>query len=105
MRTAYCLDCDRSIKLGDRFRVGDTVDCTHCEAEFQLVSLEPPEIEWLYEDEDDDWEEEEEEEEEEAEDYRSWQLAKRSRINAFDQKHARNHSRGGPRKYEYEYEY
>ena len=99
MKTAYCLDCDRSIKLGDRFHVGNTVECPHCESEFQIVNLDPPELEWFY-DEEDDWEEKEEEQ---AEEYWSWMMAKRSRINAFDEKHARN--RGGPRKYEYEYAY
>ena len=104
MKTAYCLDCDRSIKLGDRYRVGGTVECPHCESEFLVVNLDPPELEWLYE-EDDDWEEEEEEEEEQAEEYWSWMMAKRSRVNAFDDKHTRNRNRGGPRKYEYEHAY
>ena len=93
MKTAYCLDCDRSIKLGDRVSSGDTVECLYCETAFQIVDLDSLELEWLYA-EDNDWaaeaaEEAAEEEEEEEEDLWSWKLAKRSRINAFDRIHDR----------------
>ena len=105
MKTAYCLDCDRSIKLGDRVSISDVVECLHCEAEFQIMNLDPPDLEWLYEEDDDWYEEEEEEEEEDGAESWSWMLAKRRRVDAFDQARDPNRNREGRRKNEYEYDY
>lgn len=91
MKTAFCLDCDRSIKLDDRLRIGNVVECPHCESEFQLVQMDPPELEWLYDLE--DWEEEEEEEEEDLRHW-SWKIAKRGRLNSFERPHERGRTRG-----------
>lgn len=53
MANVYCLDCDSKIMLDQRTRVNSELMCPHCEAEFQIVSLDPPEIVWSYEDWDD----------------------------------------------------
>lgn len=92
MQSAYCLDCDRSIKLDGKLQIGDEVTCPHCESEFTLIDLNPPELEWLYEDDadlDDDDDEEEDEEDDETVSAWSWKLAKRQRIITVDQTPAR----------------
>lgn len=53
MKKVYCLDCDRAISIQNDAEFGDEIVCHSCEAEFELVSLNPPAIEWLYDD--DDW--------------------------------------------------
>ena len=70
MSHVYCLDCDRRIVLHAHVLEGDQIVCSSCDAEFQVVSVSPVEIEWLYDDyeddeeyDDDDDDEEEEEEE------------------------------------------
>ena len=52
MKKVYCLDCDRAIPLHQGAEVGDEILCDYCEAEFVLVRVSPPEIEWV---DDDDW--------------------------------------------------
>lgn len=54
MPHVYCLDCDRKIILHTDVRVGDQVICSNCDAEFQLVSISPVEIDWLFDDDYDD---------------------------------------------------
>jgi hypothetical protein len=96
MATVYCLDCDRKIVLNPMQKAGDRVLCTSCGSEFEIVSMDPPELEWLYEeyddeerDEDDwneddwdedDWDEDDEEEWEEVEEDWAWMIAKRQRL-------------------------
>lgn len=89
MKSVYCLDCDHSIKLNPRLRVGDSIACPSCESEFQLISLNPPEIEWLY----DDWQDEEDEiEDGDDEEMRgNWRMLKPASINAIYQNHAYRH--------------
>lgn len=59
MDRVYCPDCDGSIVLSSRVEIGQTLTCPHCEAELEVISLDPPEVDWAY-----DWEWEEEGEEE-----------------------------------------
>lgn len=57
MARVYCPDCDGRIILGPDVRVGLTLVCLHCDAELEVISLDPPEVDWAY-----DWEWDEEEE-------------------------------------------
>lgn len=59
MARVYCPDCDGRILLGPDVEVGLTLVCPHCDAELEVIGLDPPEVDWAY-----DWEWEEEEEEE-----------------------------------------
>ena len=57
MSEVFCLDCDRKIKLPANAQEGDSITCTNCDAEFEIVSINPPKIEWMYDeyDDSDDW--------------------------------------------------
>lgn len=75
MPHVYCLDCDRKIILHTDVRVGDQVTCSSCDAEFQIISLSPVEIDWLfdgYEDDDDDYEDWDDEYEDEDDEEEEW---------------------------------
>lgn len=54
MKKVYCLDCDRAITIHGSAKIGDVIACDYCEAEFEIVKTNPPEIDWLYDDEWDD---------------------------------------------------
>ncbi|MGH2538725.1 MAG: hypothetical protein ACRDHL_15150 [Candidatus Promineifilaceae bacterium] len=46
MTSAICPDCGRQIDLGPRPRKGQFIACPHCNADLEIVSLNPPELEW-----------------------------------------------------------
>lgn len=84
MKTAYCLDCNESIQVDDNYQVGDVIECSNCESEFEISVVEPLEITWYY---DDDWDDDDDDnwdsdewEDEESENW-SWMVAKHKRIN------------------------
>jgi lysine biosynthesis protein LysW len=57
MATAICLDCGRKILIGPKPKRGQLVACPHCNAEMEIISLSPLELDWTYLDsyeEDDD---------------------------------------------------
>lgn len=86
MSRAYCLDCDRSIQLSMIMETGDEVTCPHCDAEFDLIGLNSPAIEWAEElrylnDGEDDWIDDDDWLDEEDEEW-SWMIAKQGRIHA-----------------------
>lgn len=60
MPNAICPECDHDIPLTTP-KEGMKVVCPRCEAELEVVSLHPLELDWVYEedeedlDEDDDW--------------------------------------------------
>jgi alpha-aminoadipate carrier protein LysW len=58
MAHVYCPDCDGRIMLNSQVEIGLTPVCPHCGAELEVISIDPPEVDWAY-----DWEWEEEEEE------------------------------------------
>ena len=104
MSTVFCLDCDRKLTLTQDNVVGDIIICDSCEAEFQIVSIEPPEIAWLYDDyEDEDWDDDNWDEDDERANGRysdwddddegewSWMVAKQRRHHA--QSHAQEQLR------------
>jgi lysine biosynthesis protein LysW len=60
MVSAYCPDCDQKIVLPAPVALGQRLTCLHCDAELEVISVEPLELDWVY---DWSWEEEEGEEE------------------------------------------
>ncbi len=65
MPKTYCLDCDAPIQVTDP-EEGDIITCPECGAEFEIISVDPLDIDYPLDEEWDEyeWEEEEEEEEE-----------------------------------------
>ena len=63
-----CPACDDEIYLPKKPRLGAVVTCGSCGADFEVVSEDPLELDWLEEEdedlEDDDWDWEDEEDEE-----------------------------------------
>lgn len=59
MASAYCPDCDAKIVLNPQPKLGDKLNCPDCDTELEVISLEPLELDWVY---DWSWEEDEEEE-------------------------------------------
>ena len=51
MPVANCIECDAEIALSDRPRLGQKLVCPHCHAQLEIVSTNPVELDWAYEDE------------------------------------------------------
>lgn len=54
---AMCPDCEVLISIPGTLRLGKIVECPECGATLEVVSLDPPELDLVEEDE--EWEEEE----------------------------------------------
>ena len=53
-----CLDCERPIKLTFHPLIGQIITCPHCDAEFEVIEVDPLELDWVYfepEDAEEDW--------------------------------------------------
>jgi lysine biosynthesis protein LysW len=61
MASAYCPDCDGRIVLNTTPRIGKRLVCPHCDAELEIIDLDPIELDWVYEESDDDWDDDEDE--------------------------------------------
>jgi alpha-aminoadipate carrier protein LysW len=65
MENLYCPDCDGKIVLNPHAKLGQKLSCPHCEAELEVIGVDPVELDWAYdwswdeddddEDDDDDW--------------------------------------------------
>ena len=55
LSNAYCLGCDGSIFLR-RAAVGQVVTCPHCKVQLEIVSADPLEFYWMWEENDDETE-------------------------------------------------
>ena len=63
MASAYCPDCDGKIVMNPTATLGQKLTCPHCDAELEVISVDPLEIDWVYDwsweedddEEDDDW--------------------------------------------------
>jgi alpha-aminoadipate carrier protein LysW len=55
MASAYCPDCDERIVLNPNPRVGKRITCPHCEADLEVIGVDPLELDWVY-----DWDEDDE---------------------------------------------
>lgn len=49
MSTTFCLDCERKIEIGPTHKVGEKIKCRHCGVRLEIINLEPPELDWVYE--------------------------------------------------------
>lgn len=47
--TSFCLECERELDLGNQPQVGQRVKCEYCEVQLEIINLEPPELDWIYE--------------------------------------------------------
>jgi lysine biosynthesis protein LysW len=63
MKTAHCLSCDSKIEIGSKVKIGQFVYCEFCGADFEVIELNPIELDYAfveddldYDDEDDDYE-------------------------------------------------
>jgi len=59
---APCPDCGQKIELWPLLKVGEELVCPHCDADLEVVSIDPVELDWAYlepatdeDDWDDDW--------------------------------------------------
>lgn len=48
MVTAFCLDCGYSVSLGPQSTEGQMVTCPNCDAQLEVISLHPLEIDWAF---------------------------------------------------------
>ncbi len=59
MEIVNCIACEAELTIKHPINIGTQVKCPQCKAEFEVVWLDPLEIDWPF---DDDYEDEEEEE-------------------------------------------
>ena len=69
--TTECLDCEQKIQLSFEPVLGQIIACPHCEAEFEVIAVNPVELDWAFfdlrdedEDEDLEWEDDDDDEDE-----------------------------------------
>ena len=65
---AICPSCGEWVKLPDHPKIGQKITCLECEADLEVIEVNPVELDWAYmedelddedwDDEDDDWDEE-----------------------------------------------
>ena len=55
MPNATCPECGGSIELKERPYIGDMVYCPECEEDFEVIGLNPIELDWPWDEDDDDW--------------------------------------------------
>jgi alpha-aminoadipate/glutamate carrier protein LysW len=63
-----CPDCEEPILLKGKLTLGQRVTCSACGSELEVISLDPPELDWVYdydEDEDEDLDDYDDEDEDE----------------------------------------
>jgi alpha-aminoadipate carrier protein LysW len=56
--TVSCLDCERSFELSFQPVEGQIITCPNCDAELEVISVQPLELDFYYEDwgeDDEDW--------------------------------------------------
>ncbi len=78
MKAAFCPECEGEFRIGPQIKVGQRITCPHCDAELEIIHLNPLELDWAYDEpapefEDEEEEEEEGAEEEEWEDQEDWE--------------------------------
>lgn len=72
MAIAFCPDCDGSVNVGVSPRLGQRINCPHCDAELEVIEVSPLELDWAYDEDEVEWEEDEEEDEEWDDDEDDW---------------------------------
>jgi alpha-aminoadipate carrier protein LysW len=56
MESGYCPDCDGTIIINPFPVVGKKLTCPHCDADLEVIDVDPVELDWAYEESDEDWE-------------------------------------------------
>jgi lysine biosynthesis protein LysW len=59
MKVAPCPDCGNKINLGSQPQEGQRLTCPNCEADLEVIGLNPLELDWFYNELDEfegDWE-------------------------------------------------
>jgi alpha-aminoadipate carrier protein LysW len=59
MSGAFCPDCDKEITFNPHPRLGQKLTCPQCDVELEVISVDPPELDWAYDWSEEDWEDEE----------------------------------------------
>lgn len=67
--TAYCPECDEPVRVRGKATLGQQVTCPNCGTQLEVISLEPLELDWAYEDLEEEDEEYEFDDYEDDEDY------------------------------------
>jgi len=66
--TIICIDCDEPIYLESKPKIGQIITCSNCDAQLEVIDIDPIELDWAYlepeEDEDWDWEDDDDDEDE-----------------------------------------
>jgi hypothetical protein len=52
LKNAKCPLCLEKVHLGSKMDIGDRVICPGCDAQLEIISLFPPEIDWPYDSDD-----------------------------------------------------
>ena len=58
MTVAICPSCGEDIKIQDNPKLGQRLLCQHCDAELEVIELDPVELDWADYGDYDDYEEE-----------------------------------------------
>jgi alpha-aminoadipate carrier protein LysW len=61
MARTYCITCDAEIVI-DHPRLGQKIECPECGDELEVVSTDPFDVDYPYDDWDDDWDDDEDDE-------------------------------------------
>jgi alpha-aminoadipate carrier protein LysW len=64
MAAVYCPECDARISLNPHATLGQKLVCPECEADLEVISVDPVELDWAY-----DWSWDEDEEDEDDDDW------------------------------------
>ena len=65
--TVECLVCEEHVYVGRNPKIGSLVTCHNCDANFQVIDIEPVLIDWPFdEDEDDEFDEHEDYDDDES---------------------------------------
>ena len=48
MVSVYCPDCGGKLLLGSKVEWGLKLICLHCDAELEVISIDPPEVDGVY---------------------------------------------------------
>jgi len=73
MPITVCPGCDEDISIAGRPILGQLVTCEHCGSQFEVISVQPLELDWAFdeleEDDDDLYDEDEDDEDDEEDDF------------------------------------
>ena len=48
MARAFCPDCDGEIILNPQTRLGHKLVCPHCDADLEVIRVDPIELDWAH---------------------------------------------------------